>query len=126
AAPGYTMSTQNGATRHDCTTLGGNSGSVVFDLKGGKAVGLHFAGLYQESNFAVRATVLKEYLDGKRGARPAVIETRPSTQAVITSPRPAVAAPDRSTTVTIPISVTVTVGAPIVVAGSAGVTPAGT
>src|SRR5262249_44723517 len=28
---------------HDATTLGGNSGSVVFDLATGRAVGLHFA-----------------------------------------------------------------------------------
>ena len=58
AAPGYTMAPKNAATRHDCTTLGGNSGSVVLDLKTGRAVGLHFAGLYQESNYAVRASVL--------------------------------------------------------------------
>ena len=50
AAPGYTMSMQGSAARHDCTTLGGNSGSVVLDLRTGLAVGLHFAGLYREAN----------------------------------------------------------------------------
>jgi V8-like Glu-specific endopeptidase len=66
AAPGYTMSMENQTTRHDCTTLGGNSGSVVLDLETGKAVGLHFAGLYQESNYAVRASVLTQYVSGRK------------------------------------------------------------
>ena len=38
---------------HDCTTLGGNSGSVVLDLATGKAVALHYAGSYLENNYAV-------------------------------------------------------------------------
>jgi S1-C subfamily serine protease len=65
AAPGYTMSPREGATRHDCTTLGGASGSPVLDLATGEAVGLHFAGLYQETNFAVRASQLAGYVQQK-------------------------------------------------------------
>jgi hypothetical protein len=38
---------------HDCSTLGGNSGSVVFDFAKGEAVGLHFGGRYLEGNSAV-------------------------------------------------------------------------
>ncbi len=38
---------------HDATTLGGNSGSLVLDVKTGHAVGLHFAGIYLKSNYAV-------------------------------------------------------------------------
>jgi S1-C subfamily serine protease len=38
---------------HDCSTLGGNSGSALFDLDSGLVVGLHFAGQYLQSNFAV-------------------------------------------------------------------------
>lgn len=38
---------------HDATTLGGNSGSVVLDLKSGQAAGLHFSGVFHEENFAV-------------------------------------------------------------------------
>ena len=45
---------------HDCTTLGGNSGSVILDLTSGKAVGLHFAGSYLENNFAVTSTTIRE------------------------------------------------------------------
>ena len=42
--------------RHDCSTLGGNSGSVVLSLETGEAVGLHFAGRFLEANFAVPST----------------------------------------------------------------------
>jgi endonuclease G len=38
---------------HDATTLGGNSGSCVFNRDSGEAVGLHFAGDYRVANYAV-------------------------------------------------------------------------
>jgi V8-like Glu-specific endopeptidase len=38
---------------HDASTLGGNSGSCVIDLDGGKVLGLHFSGRYRRSNKAV-------------------------------------------------------------------------
>ncbi len=41
------------AITHDCSTLGGNSGSAVIDVEKGTAVGLHFAGQYLEANYAV-------------------------------------------------------------------------
>jgi len=41
------------ALGHDCTTLGGNSGSAVIDVKLGAVVGVHFAGQYLVSNYAV-------------------------------------------------------------------------
>ena len=45
---------------HDCSTLGGNSGSVVIDIETGRAIGLHFAGTFRENNFGVEAEELKE------------------------------------------------------------------
>ena len=53
---------------HDCTTLGGNSGSVILNLEDGKAAGLHFAGSYLENNFAVTSETLQAKLAelGKR------------------------------------------------------------
>jgi S1-C subfamily serine protease len=39
--------------RHDCSTLGGNSGSPVFDLATHAVVGLHFGGRYLIGNNAV-------------------------------------------------------------------------
>jgi hypothetical protein len=38
---------------HDCSTLGGNSGSCVVDLATHQVIGLHFGGRYQEENDAV-------------------------------------------------------------------------
>lgn len=49
---------------HDCTTLGGNSGSPVIRLEDKKVVGLHFAGRFAVGNSAVRASTLKAVLDG--------------------------------------------------------------
>jgi endonuclease G, mitochondrial len=46
---------QVGAVTHDSSTLGGNSGSAVIGVKTGKVVGLHFAGEYLKSNYAVPA-----------------------------------------------------------------------
>lgn len=43
------------AVAHDCTTLGGNSGSAVIDVETGLAVGLHFGGDYLVANYAVPA-----------------------------------------------------------------------
>ena len=49
---------RRGELQHDCTTLGGNSGSVLLDLATGEAVGLHFSGVYLRSNYAVPASVV--------------------------------------------------------------------
>jgi endonuclease G len=38
---------------HDCSTLGGNSGAAVIDLRSGEVMGLHFGGLYQDRNYCV-------------------------------------------------------------------------
>lgn len=46
------------AGTHDSSTLAGNSGSVVVEADGGQVVGLHFAGIYKDSNFAVPAVDL--------------------------------------------------------------------
>lgn len=62
-APGRVLSSTADDLRYDCTTLGGNSGSVVLDLGSGRAVGLHYAGTYQEANYAVPAAVIRAFLD---------------------------------------------------------------
>lgn len=38
---------------HDSSTLGGNSGSAIIDVRTGEVIGLHFAGLYLRANYAV-------------------------------------------------------------------------
>ena len=57
-APGQLTLTGAAELQHDCTTLGGNSGSVLLDLATGKAAGLHFSGVYLRSNYAVPASVV--------------------------------------------------------------------
>ena len=56
---------------HDCTTLGGNSGSAVVDLDTGEAVALHFAGREKDRNFAVPAPTVRARLDELLGTAPA-------------------------------------------------------
>ncbi|HWS37659.1 MAG TPA: serine protease [Actinoplanes sp.] len=53
--PGLITQWPNGAAefQHDCSTLGGNSGSPVFDLETHTVVGLHFGGRYLITNHAV-------------------------------------------------------------------------
>jgi endonuclease G, mitochondrial len=61
-APGRVMQALSNRTtlRHDCTTLGGNSGSPLIRLEDRKVVGLHFAGLYGVENSAIGASTLRE------------------------------------------------------------------
>ncbi len=63
-APGNIMNANHAAQvfTHNCTTLGGNSGSVVCDIETGCAIGLHFAGSAQDQNYAVKATALADVL----------------------------------------------------------------
>ena len=44
---------------HDASTLGGNSGSAVIDLATQEVVGLHFGGSFRQTNYAVKASVIK-------------------------------------------------------------------
>ena len=44
---------------HDCSTLGGNSGSPVIDLETHRVIGLHFGGRYMEKNHAVPLWMLQ-------------------------------------------------------------------
>jgi len=44
---------QVNALAHDCSTLGGNSGSTLIDVEAETIVGLHFGGDYLVANYAV-------------------------------------------------------------------------
>ncbi len=46
---------------HDCSTLGGNSGSCVIDLASGTVVGLHRKGLYLQGNFAIALAQIQQH-----------------------------------------------------------------
>ena len=70
-APGQIMKVFEGdwAFAHDCTSLGGSSGSIVCSMETGEAVGLHFAGREEVANFAVAAPVVKNRLEDVMGWR---------------------------------------------------------
>ena len=55
---------------HDATTLGGNSGSVVFDADTGALVGLHYGGIAGTANYAVR---IDEVLAALHGLEPRTV-----------------------------------------------------
>lgn len=61
-APGLITKYDKSTIQHDCSTLGGESGGVVISLRSGKAIGLHYGGLFMKGNFAVSAIVLKSLL----------------------------------------------------------------
>lgn len=60
--PGFVTRTKPETFEHDCSTLGGNSGSPVVDLETGRAVGLHFSGRFGMRNLAVDVGVVRERL----------------------------------------------------------------
>jgi S1-C subfamily serine protease len=47
---------------HDCSTLGGNSGSPVFSLETGRVVALHFSGTFMYRNEGVRSGEVAAFL----------------------------------------------------------------
>jgi len=114
-APGAVTNIEQTRILHNCTTLGGNSGSAVVDLESGQALGLHFSGSFLATNYAVRAEVVKQLLAGVRAGRPM---TRPETRArksasTIAARRPTGMVQQGSrnrTSVTIPLTVTVSLG----------------
>ena len=63
--PGKVKHVNDAELKHDATTLGGNSGSVVLDLELGKAMALHFGGYEGKTNFAVPAPVVRRLLEEK-------------------------------------------------------------
>lgn len=114
-APGQMQANSRGWATHDCTTLGGNSGSAVLDMATGKAVALHFAGLYMIENYAVPASTIRTYLrdvpwqDTGRTRRE---EPRPPAPPSPSAPPAAPAGGGGQVSVTIPLTITVSLGAP--------------
>src|SRR5260221_15653 len=112
-APGRILRADPALVLHDCSSLGGNSGSVVLSLATGQALALHFAGRFLEANYAVPSAPLAELLDRvKRG------DTRPSRAEGDAAGAPAMVRrqlrvdSDGEFEVTIPCSITVRVGEP--------------
>ncbi len=112
-APGLMGATNQGSATHDCTTLGGNSGSVVVDTKSGKAVALHFAGLYLIENYGVPASTIRKYLANppwqSTGEKPTSVGTSSSEQ---TLDKQNTTSGPREVSITIPLTITVSLGTP--------------
>jgi DNA/RNA endonuclease G (NUC1) len=122
------------AVTHDSSTLGGNSGSAVIDVEDGLVLALHFAGRYLEANYAVPAHELAldrhvveagVAFDGEivgTGVAPwdsywlDADPTSPTRRAPETAET---AAGTQEVTLSIPLEVTVRVGAPGVAAAVA-------
>ncbi len=133
--------TNSTATRlfHNCSTLGGCSGSAVIDLNTGDAVGLHFAGRFLQSNYAVPIALVKQKLDAVKNKKTVVPVTpveKPTpghngvTPAPTPAPTPTPAVPGVTVqagafTVTIPLQITVSLGGNGVVTGVVSNTTAG-
>ncbi len=118
------------ALTHDCSTLGGNSGSALVDPQTGRVVALHFAGRYLDANFAVptwelardRRVVARGL--GFAGVVEPSKEVRRAWTTVDVGPPPTTAEPTASavttapshpapvTTLTVPLHITVTLGDP--------------
>jgi len=120
-APGGITEVKSTLLLHNCTTLGGNSGSAVVDLDSGEALGLHFSGSFLATNYAVPADIVKRLLDQVRSGRVTRSEARKPTPAPAVGPAARVAsapaaAVTRSaggaTSFTIPLTVTVSLGDP--------------
>jgi endonuclease G len=120
-APGSITGVDQDRVLHNCTTLGGNSGSVVVDLQTGEALGLHFSGSFLRTNFAVRADRVKERLDALlagtlRGKREVPSRSprpqRPASMMSVESDSVASAVRwgSHTTSITIPLTVTVSLG----------------
>lgn len=120
-APGQILDIRDDEIEHDCSTLGGNSGSVVVGLDSGQAVGLHFAGLFLEANYAVSCKKLGALLvDLRKGTLPGMAPSEVSRlpRTVPDSTQPAAPAGAFTLQLQIPVEIIVRVGGAIAQVGS--------
>ena len=129
------------AATHDSSTLGGNSGSAVIDVATGEVVALHFAGQYLKANYCVPTFELardprivdaglnftgRVAATGDFDAAWARIEEESTRSAVRGGiDTQAVHAPGDARTWTIPVHVTVSLGAPTLAGSPTSSTAAG-
>ncbi|SMH62587.1 phospholipase D-like domain-containing protein [Azospirillum agricola] len=97
-APGFVARQEPRLITHDCTTLGGNSGSALVVMSTGEVAGLHFAGIYLRENQAVPASLLHDYRERRRWLRPPSVEARTGRGPATTATAPA------TTTITITVA----------------------
>lgn len=125
-APGQVIRYRDDLLFHDCSTLGGNSGSSVVDLASGDVLGLHFSGLFLRENRAVPAHVIAAAV-GKVGSGPVFnipreIPAKPpggdAAPLLLQTPAATAAAPGSPQTLKftlqVPVELTVALGQPTV------------
>ena len=129
---------------HDSSTLGGNSGSCVYDPQSGKIVALHFAGVYLDRNYCVPAAELARdgrvvdagvnFEPGARGGTPdwesgwrdvGADEAAKPVAPVTVSPAHSYAIGDGATWI-VPVEITVRVGAKAALSLATAAAPAPT
>ncbi len=122
-APGQVTTVEQNEIQHDCSTLGGNSGSAVISLKSGAAVGLHFSGLFLQANFAVSASKVRTLLRRMQLGELTGLPTRIAAPVAPTNLQTPIqtAAGAYTLRLQIPIEISVKLGA---VAGPPGITAA--
>jgi V8-like Glu-specific endopeptidase len=62
AAPGEIVGTASEAIFHDCSTLGGNSGSPILSMETARVVGIHRDGFFMYRNEAVDGKSLSDFV----------------------------------------------------------------
>ncbi|MCW2308890.1 phospholipase D-like domain-containing protein [Rhodobium gokarnense] len=109
-APGILKEVMDRRLSHDCSTLGGNSGSPLVDLRSATVVGLHYGGTFPNPiNHAVPARIIADRL--AESARPV---RRPPADVIkegggkVMVPVPG----SRTLTVEVPLRITVEIGEP--------------
>lgn len=111
-APGGITKIESTRVQHNCTTLGGNSGSVLVDLDSGEAYGLHFSGTFLTTNYAVRSDVVAKVISDVRSGRPRRETPQAARPARSGGPNSTAIMPASSGSVslTIPLTVTISIG----------------
>ena len=101
---------------HDCTTLGGNSGSPVVDLATGKVCGLHFSGGFLRTNYAVPilavSNLFRRFRNGELLVSPGRVDNKKEDK-VSKSNIIERATANAELRVTIPVEISVRVGQPV-------------
>ncbi|HKM55852.1 MAG TPA: phospholipase D-like domain-containing protein [Isosphaeraceae bacterium] len=121
-SPGQILRLDHDLVMHDCSTLGGNSGSPIVDLATGDVLGLHFSGVFLRENRGVPIGYVTSRLQKVLSpGRPTPEQRVGDVTRVPATDRPAapsfspatIEAAGASATWIIPLQVSVTLGAPV-------------
>jgi hypothetical protein len=131
-APGQVMRLADELVMHDCSTLGGNSGSPIIDLATGEVLGLHFSGVFLRENRGVPIGYVTSRLQKVHNPlRPTESPAPQPASAVAPAPVPPpvqqFSSDGRTASWIIPIHVDITLGMPTLATAPVpvGIAPAG-